>query len=404
MRISEIELADAAAIPGHVRVQALVSYDDRRVAPEMYWVELPQSYAESLGRSGSPWVLAMLPLAATLGEPLTVDHPVDPMLFEGIREIMQLWRYWFPAMHVVELDADQASLAVVRDRTAVGQFFSGGVDSFFTALRHAAGSPSRSDAFLFVWGFDIALEKRAALDTAVAGLRRAADGLGRALIIAASNIRKGRAGTVPWATLGHGLAMGQIGLHLEHAFTRILIPSTDGYRETGPWGSHVLLDHLMSTSNVRFIHDGPSFTRLEKVRLIAASPPARSTLRICWKSDAGTNCGRCEKCLRTLIALELLGVFSACQSFEDKHLDLDRVRRIYCPQKAVGSLKLYYDDLLSLARDVNRVDIEAALRSALSRSKRWAVALGAIAQLQRLPVAGRLAERLGKAIRSRLIY
>jgi hypothetical protein len=49
--------------------------------------------------------------------------------------------------------------------------------------------------------------------------------------------------------------------------------------------------------------------RTEKIRLISADPVVMEVLRVCWQ-DAGYNCGRCGKCLRTRLALHLLGVAS----------------------------------------------------------------------------------------------
>ena len=52
------------------------------------------------------------------------------------------------------------------------------------------------------------------------------------------------------------------------------------------------------------IHDGAEARRCDKLRRLAESAPALKGLRVCWQ-DAGFNCGRCEKCLRTMIALHL---------------------------------------------------------------------------------------------------
>lgn len=49
-------------------------------------------------------------------------------------------------------------------------------------------------------------------------------------------------------------------------------------------------------------------SRFEKTALIAEWPVGLQNLRVCQRDDTGTaNCGRCEKCLRTMTTLEALG-------------------------------------------------------------------------------------------------
>jgi hypothetical protein len=47
------------------------------------------------------------------------------------------------------------------------------------------------------------------------------------------------------------------------------------------------------------------------VLAIAEDPVAHVTLRVCWLNpDQSNNCGRCEKCLRTMTSLAAAGVLS----------------------------------------------------------------------------------------------
>ncbi len=76
-----------------------------------------------------------------------------------------------------------------------------------------------------------------------------------------------------------------------------------------PVGSHPAVDGLMSSQRVSVIHDGSRFSRLEKVRELAAWPTALAVLRVCPEGPSGrANCGQCEKCLRTRLELLAAGV------------------------------------------------------------------------------------------------
>jgi hypothetical protein len=73
------------------------------------------------------------------------------------------------------------------------------------------------------------------------------------------------------------------------------------------------------------IHDGAEASRTEKiVRRIAGSALALETLNVCWEGEPGRNCGACDKCLRTMIGLELAGCLGACSTLPSA-LDLDAV-------------------------------------------------------------------------------
>jgi hypothetical protein len=404
MKITGIELTKASLLENHVRIRATVSYEATSLAPEEYWFELPRTLAERWRPSGNPWLILLLPVASELGEAIRIDGAVDPLLVEGARNIMEVWRYWYPRLHVVPIEAEIQTTGLRGNRSRAAQFFSGGVDSFFTALRHSeANDPSNTEALIFAWGFDIPLTHEEAFRGSQRLLREVADKLGRTLIVAASNMRQLQFGKAPWDKLGHGAAMGSLGLHFEQSFERILIPSTDGFRETGPWGSHVLTDHHMSTSLLRFIHDGPSYSRFEKLRLVASSPVALSSLRVCYKSDTASNCGKCEKCLRTMIGLDILGVLGRSALFNPPHLDLDRVAHIYCPQTKEGSLRLYYDEMYEWAKKEGRNDLAEALSRSIRLSTYRQRMCRGCEKLVNVPIVWRLAKPIQRATLSGII-
>src|SRR6185369_13395024 len=91
--------------------------------------------ASALVASGDPWLAWLTPLAATIGEPLRIRVPCDATLLAGAREALAVWATWFPALTVVTLTADAVAEGARGTRTA--SFFSGGVDSYFTALSHS---------------------------------------------------------------------------------------------------------------------------------------------------------------------------------------------------------------------------------------------------------------------------
>jgi bacterioferritin-associated ferredoxin len=71
----------------------------------------------------------------------------------------------------------------------------------------------------------------------------------------------------------------------------------------------VITDPLLSSLSFAIVHDGAEQHRVGKARALAAWPEALRNLRVCWAGrSADTNCGRCEKCVRTILEFRAAGV------------------------------------------------------------------------------------------------
>lgn len=108
--------------------------------------------------------------------------------------------------------------------------------------------------------------------------------------------------------LTQGSALASIALLL--GFPVAYVPAAYSYAQLTPLGSHPLTDPLWSNEAVRIVHEGAEARRVDKVARIAGSGPVLANLRVCFE-DMNRNCGRCAKCLRTMIPLELMGVRGA---------------------------------------------------------------------------------------------
>lgn len=182
--------------------------------------------------------------------------------------------------------------------------FSGGVDSFHTlfAWDHAA------DTLVYAVGYDVKLrERRRAADVTHTVRAVAAEHGSRAVIIRTNLRRHPLLRATPWAR-GFGGGMAALG-HLLRDTVGRLVTSSDGLGAIHPeTGSRPDTDPLFGSAAVDVVHAAPETTRLEKLRLLGAEPLARRHLRVCWKNVGRTlNCGACEKCLRTMVALEACG-------------------------------------------------------------------------------------------------
>jgi len=297
---------------------------------------------------GDVFLAAALQPAMRAGETLVIENaPVSPQLLANVDRFQDIHRTWDPTFHKIRIEADTER--DTRDTSAVASFFSGGIDGCYTFLKHA----EEIEQLVFIKGVDIQVDNDALFAKALELNQRFAAAYGKRLVAVETNIRRfcHPRGAV-W-TIYNGAGLASVGLAL--AISRCYIASSHTYNELHPLGSHPMTDHLWSTEACEFVHDGAEARRCEKLRTMAASPPAMQGLRVCWQ-DAGYNCGRCEKCLRTMITLRLLGLRAPTLP---ELTSLDAVRRMRV--EAEDDFAHYLDNY-RLAAETGQRDLAAILR------------------------------------------
>ncbi|MEA2826090.1 MAG: hypothetical protein QOG43_529 [Actinomycetota bacterium] len=294
-------------------------------------------------------------LAAMRGRcPLVVPGRVSPRLLANSDQAQDILTAFSDGLHPTTIVAD-AERAAGSPGRGVGAFFSCGLDSFFTALKHQ----DQISHLVFVRGFDIIeIESKrgaAALDSA----RRAAEALGKQLIEIDTNLRDLTERFAPWS-LAHGPALGTVALLLQAQLRRVFVASTDTYRHLWPRGSHPLLDPLWGTEILEVVHDGAEANRPQKLAVVARSEVAMRHLRVCTNQSASYNCGRCGRCVRMMVNLRLLDASERCVTFPDA-LELRLVARMHLADHVRAIVR----DSLNLAVDRRDWSLALALTIAL---------------------------------------
>jgi hypothetical protein len=302
---------------------------------------------------------ALLP-AMRAGVELDLGGAVSARLVSALPRILDIYRTWDSKLEPVSL---AGLVPVKRPRASSGRvatFFSSGVDSFYSLIKHR----EEITDLIFVHGFDISHDDEGLFQRAHAGVERAASDFGVGVIEVQTNIKSALDAFVNWGQLGHGPALVAVGHLLASIFDRIYIPSTGSYAQLAPWGSHPLLDPLWSSETLEFVHDGCEANRVEKVAVIAGSDTALQHLRVCHQGVEGEyNCGRCEKCVRTMINLEIAGKLAQCRTFR-RPLDARSIRRL---SMAADERGYYVENLTALRQRGIRPDLQRALAHVLRR-------------------------------------
>jgi uncharacterized SAM-binding protein YcdF (DUF218 family) len=270
--------------------------------------------------TADPLVPTLLLLAMRRGEDVRLDGGVSAKLLAGAeaaQDVVLGWDAEVRRRRTIATPPQRRAriVAEVRDpgprAPGVAAFFTAGVDSFHTVLRHL----DEIDALVYVHGMDVALEKRGLRARVVRGIRRAADALGKPLLEVETDVRRLSDSILGW-TAYNGAVLASVAHLLAPRFGTVYVPATLTLGRLRPLGSHPDLDHLWGTEEVELVHDGMEAERLDKVRLLAGSEAARHSLRVCWTNDGGAyNCGHCEKCLRTMLAVAAVGALEDFTTF-----------------------------------------------------------------------------------------
>jgi hypothetical protein len=371
------EVANLERRPGELSFEARVGGRAQRV-----WMRT----ATPLMPSADAALAACLMPAMRSGGTLRLSDPVSPRLLRTQREFQAIQRAWSldwpfgdPPLRELEVVAPTEVPPEPDRRGRVAAFFSGGVDSWSAVL----DNPEVTD-LIFVRGIDILprLSHQAGLaDEVEARLREVADELGLPLHVVETNLRELSDPLLRWETYC-ACANVSVALFLAPLFERILIASDTDHETQPAIGPGRLVDQLWSTERLELVDEGGRRNREQRLRAIERHPLVRKSLRVCWENpDGAYNCGRCRKCLLTMISLEAHGALEQVETFPSE-LDLGLLEdfEIFLPI----SLALW-EDLLDSVRGAGRPDLERPLQKLIPKGRR---ALGVAPTRRRRRSAG----------------
>jgi hypothetical protein len=294
-------------------------------------------------------------------EGLDLEAPISPRLIEIAPLLQDVFASWTEELSPVPVRARAYEPPEPAQR-GTACFFSGGIDSFYSVFKHR-----RSISHLiFLHGFDISLEGSTELRReAVASAREVAGALGMSLLEVETDLRDFSDPLVGWWTY-YVAALASVGLLLGGRFSRVLVPSGGIYADPVTW-SHPLLDPLWSTEATRIVNDGAEAQRIVKVARVAREEVAMRRLRVCWENpDGAYNCGRCEKCLRTMIGLRTVDALERCATLPS---EIDPAAVAAMPLVHPFELGYARENLAALERLGTEPALADALREAMARTE-----------------------------------
>lgn len=366
-----------------ISVSAKISFDNPRLsAPDALWFKLPKSHWEDVTDRPDPFIVSMLPVAMALGESIKVNGVVSPRLAYGVQEYQHVLNAWWPSqLKIIDVEyAELSRASETETKGAVACSFSGGVDSFYTLWTHLPENEKIAGYELthciMINGFDndVDLDNKGLFTRLRETYEPMIEGLGLKLIIIRTNLQQFRLAAIHRYNLHltFGVPITACALVLGRLLSRFYIPGSFQYSNLIPEGAHPLIDHLLGTECLQIIHDGANVSRVAKTGVIAKWPETYSRLRVCFnklpfneRKGLFENCCKCEKCIRTMVPLEILGVLSEYSTFPLALKSQDIRRKDY----SYGGSRIFAKENLSLALRAGRKDLLFDLRYAMVRSQ-----------------------------------
>jgi hypothetical protein len=394
MKIQDIKQEHSGS---RARIAAKVSWEDcDRPSQEIYF-EVTDPFCAALTATPHAFLVPAVIPAMRHGEKrVWVEGAICPELRDGLETAMRWIHKWHgPARKPVHIEGDVRSRPpspVTPERAACT--FTGGIDSLATVRRNRMNFPlehpgSFKDAII-IYGLEV--DQPEAFEDVLRALSVIADDTQLTLLPVYTNIRSLDEDWIFWEFEWEGSVYSAVAHALTRRLTALSIASTYDIPNMDQLGSHPLLDPNYGSSELRVLHDGLTLSRFEKTKLLLDWEAALQHLRVCNTVQdyrPGTiNCGRCEKCLRTKLALLALGALDKTKAFAANDVLPDEVltiAHIHSPY-----MEACYGELLPALAERGREDLVRSIERLIADYKGEVGWRGSLRRFDRRFLAGTL--------------
>jgi hypothetical protein len=374
MRIERIR---EERVQGGCRVAADAIWEDRDAATQTLTIQTIEPFAQDLEPNPNAFLLALLPLAQWFGERrIGVEGSICCRLRDGLGAAMDLFALWYDRCRVLRIEPTQGFAPTVPSlEPRAASFFSGGIDALSLLRCNRLDYPSSHPGFIrdciLLFGvnsYDADAagpkpDRLAAFESHARRMGAFVEQAGATLIPIHTNIRTFYPDFATWTDVGVGAGTLSTALCLSRRIDRVALASGGVGMSHPPHGSHPWLDHYYSTEAVAVHPAQTALSRFEKTRIVAEWEEALSVVRSCLYlsiPEAGRiNCGKCEKCIRTMLALVALGKLARAPTFPFDDVTPSMLERLRIENR-LGVL--FYTQCAEALVAAGRSDLAAPLR------------------------------------------
>jgi len=375
MRIRNLTLTTA---DDRTRAQARVTWEDCGQPEKDVFIETPAEFGEDLSASPEAFLVGCLIPAMHFGEKrVAVEGMVGPALLEGLNTVMDLMRVW-SAGDFKPLSIEPAAVAETLKhppRHRAGLVYSGGIDSI-AALRlnmtnYPETHPGRIRDCFFIHGMDIGGVvargmKYYVFDRALAAMHAVTEAAGVTPVPVYTNIRHLNDERELWLNKFFGAVLAAVGHGFSQRVDLFCIASSYDLEHLGPCGSHPLLDPNYGSLDLQIRHRDVELTRIDKLRVVSGWEPGFQNFRVCLANVADRlNCGRCEKCVRTMLGLVGIDALHKTRAFVEDDVTPEMLDAF---KITIRHRDPFYREVLPLLEARGRTDLTNKINAKLAGS------------------------------------
>lgn len=328
----KIENLRSAKNGNRSRVLATVTWEDcDRPSLEIHF-ETTERFAEDLSCNPHAFLVGCILPALHHGEKrISIDAEICPGLRNGLMTAMSWIRHWShkPVTGLIQIEAkNRRRVPEGRTGDRAGFFFSGGIDGLATIRLNRLSYPldhpwSIKDALIISGPYWESNDQPETFEKALGDLSELAQDAAIDLIPVYTNVRELDRDSSRFIYEYHGALLASVAHAFARRFRLVTISSSDdipslatlNLRNLRRLGSHPLLDPNYSSSDLQIKFGDITLTRFGKTKLLADWDAALNCIKLCPSNWPGANCGKCEKCIRTELALLALDSLSKAKAF-----------------------------------------------------------------------------------------
>ena len=303
-RVIVSELLYSQAVRKYFRSNKLVSEYDRSI------VGLDPGILQI------PAVAGVITVAWAVGADVYVEE-LDKTYFDSLNKIKTVLKRWHPNFSFSHVNVENVVSSRFQN-TGSGLLFTSGIDSITSYIKHRQDRP----ALIYIWGAEVRFDdkekwrKVRIILSDFAGKEKAKLHVIRSNIPRIDNrhVLLREFGLDWWLQVSHSIVL--TGLCAPLASTAgiktVLIASHSAGDFKSQFGSEPEVDNNISWGDIKVVHDNFEMSRQLKLRCLLKDyvrTHGYIFLKVCNNTRRPeSNCGNCEKCLRTIGELALEGI------------------------------------------------------------------------------------------------
>lgn len=293
-----------------------VTIEENGVEREM-WYSTSSEFSEYLCHERSDaFAIPILLYAMKRNLPVKLVAPISERLYyTWSNYLAKAISHIFPEYRVIPLDCSVSNVPL-QNAGAVGTGLSCGIDSFSTIADHLSEYQPKRYQLTHCTFFNVGNHSPLWIDPQktqelfkkrVDLVNRCAEEIGLTLVVLDSNvdefIDRPFAALHTFRNISAVLALQKLFQTYYYSSGHSVYDFNLSKQDSGDYDIFSL--SMLSTGTLDFFSSGTLYTRIEKTKIVSSFPLSYNNLNVCLYEES--NCSLCEKCLRTLLTLDILG-------------------------------------------------------------------------------------------------